>query len=150
MAVYMGVDPGRVGAIALLDTSLNRIVCHDMPDTTSKLHDLLVECPVIKGCVVEKPYYPQMIGVTNATRIAMAYGTLIGALQWLDIPFREIAPSKWKAAMDLSSNKNASREAASRAFPAHADLFRLKKHDGRAEAALLALYASDNRRRWAA
>lgn len=148
MTYYLGVDPGKQGALALLSTETNAVNCIDMPDTTAALHDAIAAFPIIKGCMVEKPYYPQMIGVTNAAKIAVAYGILIGALQWRDIPFREVPPKKWKAAMDLSSSKSASREKAAQAFPAQSDLFRRVKDDGRAEAALLAVYAADNRRRW--
>jgi hypothetical protein len=150
MTYYLGIDPGRQGALALLSTETNTVNCIDMPDTTAALHDTIAAFPIISGAMVEKPFYPQMIGVTNAAKIAMAYGTLIGALQWRDIPFREVPPKKWKAAMDLSSSKSASREKAAQTFPAQSDLFKRVKDDGRAEAALLAIYAADNRRRWAA
>jgi Holliday junction resolvasome RuvABC endonuclease subunit len=150
MTYYLGVDPGKQGALALLSVETGTVNCIDMPDTTAALHDAIAAFPVIKGAMVEKPFYPQMIGLTNATKIAMAYGVLIGALQWRDIPFREVPPKKWKAAMDLSSSKSASREKAAQTFPAQSDLFKRVKDDGRAEAALLALYAADNRRRWAA
>jgi hypothetical protein len=148
MTYYLGVDPGKNGALALLSIETGSVNCIDMPDTTAALHDAISGFPIIKGCMVEKPYYPQMIGVTNAAKIAMAYGVLIGALQWRDISFREVPPKKWKAAMDLSSSKSASREKAAQTFPAQSDLFKRVKDDGRAEAALLALYAADNRRRW--
>lgn len=150
MTYYLGIDPGKQGALALLSVETGNVNCIDMPDTTAALHDTIAAFPIIKGCMVEKPFFPRMIGVTNAARIATAYGILIGALQWRDIPFREVPPKKWKAAMDLSSSKSASREKASQTFPAQSDLFKRVKDDGRAEAALLAVYAADNRRRWAA
>lgn len=142
MSYILGVDPGRQGAIAILDTEARSVTCHDMPDTTAALHDLIAGLPIIKKCFVEKPFFPQMIGITNATKIAMAYGTLTGALQWRDIPFVEVRPSKWKAAMDLSSSKSASREKASQMFPDQADLFRRVRDDGRAESVLIACYGS--------
>ena len=150
MTYYLGIDPGRQGALALLSVDTGAVNCIDMPDTTASLHDTVAAFPIIKGCMIEKPFYPQMIGVTNATKIAMAYGVLIGALQWRDIPFQEVPPKKWKAAMDISSSKSASREKAAQTFPAQSDLFKRVKDDGRAEAALLAIYAADSRKRWAA
>jgi crossover junction endodeoxyribonuclease RuvC len=150
MTYFLGIDPGKKGALALLSTETNTVNCIDMPDTTAVLHDTVAAFPIIKGCMIEKPFYPQMIGVTNATKIAMAYGILIGALQWRDIPFQEVPPKKWKAAVDLSSSKSASREKAAQTFPTQSDLFKRVKDDGRAEAALLAIYAADSRKRWAA
>ena len=42
--------------------------------------------------------------------------------------------------MHLSTDKNASRSLASQHFPDASDQWNLKKFDGRAEAALIALY----------
>lgn len=150
MSFFLGIDPGRQGAIAVFSTEAASVNVFDMPDTTAALHECIAALPIIRGCMVEKPYYPQMIGITNATKIAQAYGTLIGALQWRDIPFQEITPAKWKKAMNLSSSKSASREKASQAFPEQAPMFKRAKDDGRAEASLIAIYAADNSKRWAA
>ena len=142
MTLHIGIDPGRQGAIALLHPETSELTVWDMPDTTTALHDLIAGLPMVKRCYVEKPFYPQMIGVTNAAKIAQAYGTLIGALSWRDIPFVEVRPAKWKAAMDLSTSKSASREKASQMFPDCADQFKRVKDDGRAEAALIAFYGA--------
>ena len=138
MTYVLGIDPGRKGAIAILDADTMSVACIDMPDTTAALHEFIAGLPLIKLCTVEKPFYPQMIGVTNAAKIAQAYGTLIGALAWRDIPFIEVRSNKWKPAMDLSTSKAASREKASQMFPDQAEQFKRVKDDGRAEAALLA------------
>lgn len=150
MSFFIGIDPGKKGAIAIFDTETYSVECVDMPDTTVALHDYIAGLPLIAGGLVEQPFYPQMIGITNAVKIASAYGTLIGALQWRDIPFQEIKPAKWKAALGLSSSKNASREKASQMFPDQADLFKRVKDDGRAEAVLIAVHAAETRRKLAA
>lgn len=136
----MGIDPGRQGAVAVYDKAEHRVTAHDMPDTTAKLHDLLAFLAPVKLCMIEKPFYPQMIGIKNATRIAHNYGVLTGALAWLSIPVHEVAPDKWKRALNLSSVKAASREKASQLFPDDAAQWARVMDDGRAEAALLAWY----------
>lgn len=143
---YLGIDPGRQGAIALLNAATNELAVYDMPDTTAALHDLIVGLPVIQMAMLEKPFYPRTIGATNVAKIAEAYGTLKGALQWLDIPTREVTPAEWKKRLGLSSSKSASREKASMLFPAAAHLFRRVKDDGRAEAALIAWLAMEWRK----
>ena len=140
--IYLGIDPGRQGAIVLLNADTNELTVHDMPDTTAALHELIASLPIIKVALLEKPFFPRMIGV----KIAEAYGILKGALAWRSIPAREVAPADWKKRLGLSSNKSASREKAAMAFPDAADLFKHVKDDGRAEAALIALVASETRK----
>ena len=136
----LGIDPGVSGALAVYDTTSQRVACHDMPDTTAALHDLVSSLPIIRICALEKPFYPKVIGVKNVARIAEAYGKILSALAWRDIPLREVRPAEWKAALNLNSHKAASREMAGLCFPADAEQFARVKDDGRAEAALLAWY----------
>ena len=139
--ILLGIDPGIHGALALYDKNEGRVVVHDMPDTTDTLFDLIRSFPAIKVCMIEKPFYPKIIGIKNAAKIAEAYGRIKAVLFSCGIPIREVAPSDWKAALRLSSNKAASRELAGAFFPDDADQWKLAKHDGRAEASLLAWYA---------
>ncbi len=137
----LGIDPGINGALAIYDTQEKRVVTHDMPDTTDTLFDLARSLPTITLGMIEKPFYPKIIGIKNAAKIAEAYGRIKTVMFLCGIPMREVAPKDWKAALSLSSNKAASRELAGCCFPDDADQWKLAKHDGRAEAALLAWYA---------
>lgn len=143
MTYYLGIDPGKQGALCVLDDDGMTVQAHDMPDTTAALHDLVAGLPMIKAALLEKPFFPRMIGINNAVKIAQAYGTLTGALAWRSIPVREITPSDWKAKLGLSSVKAASREKATMYFPDNADQWKRAKDDGRAEAALLAWLARE-------
>jgi hypothetical protein len=143
--LILGIDPGKKGALALLDVSELSVECHDMPDTTQALHALLSGLPPVRLCCVEKPFYPPHVGIGTISKMAEAYGTLRGALQWLDIPTFETRPAEWKAALNLNSSKSASREKASQFFPGYAEQWQRVKDDGRAEAALIAWYGQ----RWA-
>lgn len=136
----LGIDPGVKGAIALFDTQERRVSVIDMPDTTSALHDAVSALPPVAVCMLEKPYYPKVIGTKNVARIAEAYGKIISALTWRGIPINEVRPAEWKAALNLSAHKAASREKASQVFPDDAEIWARIKDDGRAEASLLAWY----------
>ena len=136
----LGIDPGVKGAIALFSTTERRVTVTDMPDTTAGLHAAIMDLPPVAFCMVEKPYYPKVIGVVNVARIATAYGKIISALHFKGIPQHEVRPAEWKAALNLSKSKAASREMASLIFPDDAELWGRVKDDGRAEAALLAWY----------
>jgi hypothetical protein len=81
-----------------------------------------------------------MIGIKNAVTIAVAYGELKACLFFGGVPTFEVDPSAWKKTMRLSTDKNASRALASQYFPDCSDQWKRVKDDGRAEAALIALY----------
>ena len=136
----IGVDPGVKGAIAIYDVADRNVTCFDMPDTTTGLHDLVSFFPPVAGAMIEKPFYPKVIGVRNVARIAESYGKILSAFAWCGIPVREVRPADWKASLNLSSHKAASREMAGRFFPDDAHQWAQVKDDGRAEAALLAWF----------
>lgn len=140
MALILGIDPGKKGALAILDSETNSVMTHDMPGTTRDLHNLIAGLPIIKVAVVEKPYYPAINGTSNAGKKGEDYGVLIGALQWRDIPFHEVPPAEWKKSLHIPTDKNAARQRANQFYPDNADQWPLVKHDGRAEAALIAWY----------
>ena len=143
--LILGIDPGVKGALAVFDKAERRVTCHDMPDTTLGLQQFVADLPPIAFAVLEKPFYPKVIGVQNIARIAEAYGSVKTCLAWRGIPIREVRPNEWKAALNLSSNKSASREMAGLVFPDDAHQWARVKDDGRAEAALIAWYGV----RWA-
>lgn len=144
MALILGIDPGRNGALAVLSDETRdgayRVKTHDMPDTASGLHSLLLSLSPVAFAVVEKPFYPHGIGATNIARIAEAYGALKATLLFCGIPTREVRPKEWKAALNLGSDKAASRQMASMLFPDDTGQWARAKDDGRAEAALIAWY----------
>jgi len=79
-------------------------------------------------------------GVTSMFRFGQSYGATQMAVAAHKIPMQFVTPAKWKSYLGLSRDKGVSRSLASQRFPKQADLFKRVKDDGRAEAALLALY----------
>lgn len=144
MTRILGIDPGRTGALAIVDTSGEggacRVTVQDMPDITSGLMDALIKLPPVAFATVEKPFYPPQIGTRAISVIAEQYGALKAALLFAGIPLREVRPADWKKALNLGPDKAASREKASAIFPDDDEQWRLAKHHGRAEAALIAWY----------
>lgn len=69
------------------------------------------------------------------------YGDLMTCLEVLEMPYVEVTPAAWKAAMGLTSNKSLSITRAKLAFPDNVEYFKRSVDHGRAEAALLALFA---------
>ena len=79
-------------------------------------------------------------GVTSMFSFGRSLGILEGTLAGLDIPYTLVTPQVWKKAMGANASKDGAREMAMRLWPSKSELFKRKKDDGRAEAALLALY----------
>ena len=80
-------------------------------------------------------------GVTSMFNFGKGYGMWIGILAALEIPYTFVTPQKWKKElMQGMSDKDASRLRAQQLYPTISDQLKLKKHDGRAEAILIAEY----------
>lgn len=156
MTYYLGIDPGLSGALAFYSPEGNTLSIFDMPTheitvngkrkrqldlySLGRIIDALAHD--IAVALVEQVNAMPKQGVTSSFNFGFNAGCAQMAVAALGLPLRTVTPQKWKKEMGLSSDKDASRREASRAMPKHAGLWPLVKHDGRAEAALLAFYAS--------
>lgn len=155
--LILGVDPGISGAMALYEPRLDELtMLVDMP--THKVQINQVPKPVqntweiarfidmhastIKLAMIEEPHAMPMQGVSSSFTFGRALGEVVGVIVANFIRVEFIRPAKWKRAMGLTHDKDHSRRAAAARWPQHSDLFSRKRDDGRAEAALLALYGS--------
>lgn len=80
-------------------------------------------------------------GAVGAFAFGRSRGVIEGVLAAAGVPCSFITPASWKRAVGLppGRDKDASRAEAIRRWPGKADLFKLKKSDGLAEAALIAI-----------
>jgi len=151
-ALVLGCDPGAKGALALLSTSRpwqpSRIVdVIDMPEATGSalgthLRDWLADHSphTVAVAWVEQVHSMPGQGVASTFKFGANYGSVLGALGAMGIPVELRTPSVWKKAMRVTADKGSSRQAATQLWPERARDFSLVKHDGRAEACLLAEY----------
>jgi crossover junction endodeoxyribonuclease RuvC len=63
-----------------------------------------------------------------------------GVAAGMRIPYSLVIPQTWKKALGVPADKNAARARACQLFPNMASKFARVKDDGRAEAALIALF----------
>jgi hypothetical protein len=140
MALYIGIDPGKTGAIAVMDADDMSVRVYDMPGTIEEKRAILSEIGSVRCAWIEKPFFPRMIGIKNAVTIAQAYGEMKACLFFAGVPTNEVPPAAWKKHFGLSTDKDASRAYASSVFPDQSHLWARKKDDGRAEAVLIAYY----------
>lgn len=142
------------GAIAALDTLTGTLRVIDMPVTKDPKgracidpYELLqiLKPPSDTRCmaVVEHVHAMPKQGVSSSFNFGEGYGALKMAIAAHYIPVQFITPAIWKKHFGLSSDKGLSRGLASNRFPANAKDFVRIKDDGRAEAALLALYGQE-------
>jgi hypothetical protein len=148
MTIIMGIDPGISGAVAFYFPMVpSRISVDDVPVAGGEINGyelarlIKIHRPTL--AVVEKVGAMPGNGGVSMFNFGRAYGDVRGVISALDVPMHFVTPQKWKKHFGLTADKEQSRLRAIRTFPAVADSFKLKKHDGRAEAALLALYGAE-------
>lgn len=152
--IILGVDCGLGGALGVLDTATKDIVVWDMPTFTIKrgksmrrdldghsLHRLIDSIRPGHAFVEKAQAQPRWSAYATGI-FFQSYGETRGILISNDIPFEPVDPAKWKKALGVPAGKDGARAKASQLMPSAADQWPLKKHDGRAEACLIALYGA--------
>ena len=146
--MFVGIDPGSKGAIAILDSTGNPVLLEDMPFVKEdKCLDLLKLKSFFNDfsnsrihCVLEKCQYTPAIKGSGAFTFGKTIGYTEAFLICNQISHELIRPQIWKKEFGLiNKEKTSSIEVAKRMFPTVSD--RLKKtKDGLAEALLIAEY----------
>lgn len=146
--MIIGIDPGFTGAIAYLHP--NRLWIYDLPvkiimnkkQIDARLFsDLLKINTPIEYAVIEDVNSMPNQGVSSTFRFGYNAGILYGILIARNIKVLKVKPNVWKPALGLDRDKKKSLELAKKIFPKYKDYFKLMKHNGRAEAALIAHFA---------
>ena len=138
----IGIDPGKSGAVALMDHGVLEGVI-DMPWAHDEASGVLLAAHIGLAqpdvVVVEKVHSMPGQGVASMFSFGKSYGIVIGVTTGLSHPLVKITPQEWKRANGLiGKDKSASRQLAMELWPQHADRFKRKMDEGRAEAALIA------------
>ena len=151
--LILGIDPGFSGAFAVLNPTTMNLGVADMPvvkNTKGKteldlpaLYDLLTPPTRNVTAILEFVAARPNQGAPATFRFGQGFGAIQMALAAHQIPVQYVTPAKWKRHFGLSKDKGASRGLANQRFPINAKDFRRVKDDGRAEAALIALYGKE-------
>ena len=141
----IGIDPGKSGAIAILDCKSNEISFIDFKEgarlAVDKLREALREPPRL--IAVELVHSMPGQGVASTFSFGKSAGWIEGALDAFAVPYRHIAPQGWmKGVLGPKAGKDGALLAAGRLFPkANFRGARGGRLDGRADAALIADWA---------
>lgn len=142
MKTYIGIDPGKSGALALLteDGQCTVVPFHESAYTAI----LKAASGPSSVCCLEKVGSMPGQGVVSMFNFGHNLGYIEGLLQAFDIPYQLVPPQTWKKEFCVTSDKNTSIEVCRKLFP-HVSLLPTarsrKPSDGMAEAMLMAEYA---------
>lgn len=153
--MIVGIDPGASGAIAFFDPKSGVLSVHDMPvmeiERSGKtkreinptlLSNILHDDFGINVVWLEKVGAMPGQGVSSMFQFGRGVGMIEGVVAAEGLPLNYVTPQAWQKAVGVRGGKDGSRLRAMELFPKYSDLFRLKKWDGRAEAALIAWYGA--------
>lgn len=149
MSWIIGIDPGITGGIAVLDQDGALQALSDLPIIRDgklswvdggRLQSFLIDTLTGRSAraLVERVQAFPKQGRSSAFNFGVGFGSILSVLQARHISIELVTPQSWKRAMGLTNDKCVSLDKARLLFPG-ADL-PFSKHDGRAEALLLAYY----------
>lgn len=139
--IYIGIDPGKSGAMAVIDRNTTILV----PFSGEKYMNTLKSLPkeLTKACVEHVGSMTGQ-GVKSTFNFGENFGYIRGLLEAFEIPYELVRPQKWKKEFSITGDKNSSIDVCKRLFPG-VSLRRSEKckkdDDGMAEAILMAEYA---------
>jgi crossover junction endodeoxyribonuclease RuvC len=154
----VGIDPGLSGAVVVISPTELKIF--DMPTMTverngkskrqvsaSELADILSNFNSNDSHVYcERVGAVSGQGVTSVFSFGRSFGMIEGILAAFKLPVTYVAPATWVKAVGRGQGKDASRARAMELFPNNQADFKLKKWDGRADAALIAYWGKHHAR----
>ena len=162
----IGIDPGLDGALARYWPENGRLQIADMPTVKIgkgksdkraideyALAGFLDDWAETASCVwleqvTAMPSIPgadgqrRSMGSASAFNFGKGYGLIRGVSAANFLPIHDVNSKSWKRALKVNADKEHARYRAGVLLPRHGGLWPLKKHHGRAEAALIALYGS--------
>lgn len=147
--VYAGIDPGKTGAYAIVSDDGTTYEAFDWPgDEVSAANEIqeIVSNFDIRHCILESVHSMPKQGISSTFAFGTNFGIWRGILAANSIPFSLVRPQQWQKGLisknDGKDTKERSLTVARRLFP-DAELH-LKKHNGRADALLMAWCARNS------
>jgi crossover junction endodeoxyribonuclease RuvC len=155
--ITIGIDPGLTGAVGVLRDGVYVSVL-DMPTVAKGVGSVKREVDpaglmtMMKSFILPDEYTALVLekvgampgqGVSSVFSLGDSYGSARTACASTGCELHQVSPVTWKKYFKLTSDKELSRALAIRLFPLAP--LNLKKHDGRAEALLLARWLWETR-----
>lgn len=155
--ILLGIDPGLSGAVCIWRDGTVEI--HDMPihalergGKNKREIDEHALCALLSDSDIEHAFIERVWsmpgqGVSSSFAFGQSFGIIKGIIAAYCVPMTLVASMTWKKSLQVPAAKDGSRARASQLMPNAAHNWPLRKHDGRAEAALIALYGAQSLQR---
>jgi crossover junction endodeoxyribonuclease RuvC len=150
--IIAGIDPGLTGAFSRFDAATGALIdVIDMPvleliktgRTSQTVDPYGVTALLRRDCehiFIETPQSRPGQSTQSTAKTFVGFGIIIGVIAALDIPMTSVSAQKWKHSLRVPASKDSARLRASELIRGGSMHWPLKKHDGRAEAALIGLW----------
>lgn len=155
--LWVGIDPGLHGAIAAFYPDEIEKSCVHQLDTykikNKNQLDLIgiqeffktiictrLEMSSDTHIILEEPHAMPRQGVTSSFKFGRVLGQLEGLISTYGVPYTLVSPATWKRHLGLTSDKDHTRQMASRLLPFLAHWWPKKSDHDKAEAMLLAYW----------
>jgi hypothetical protein len=100
---YIGIDPGASGGLAVLLADRTVAYASKLPDTEHELLTVLADYGSVQSiAIIERVWASPQMGVSSAFKFGVNVGVWRCALTACRIPFDEVTPNKWQAAMGIA------------------------------------------------
>lgn len=142
MFKFVGIDPGKSGAMAIIDSfDIIDIIPFDIDNYIHALIKYIDDASY--SIYIEQVHAMPGQGVTSMFNFGKNYGMILGVLHGLNLRYTEVTPQKWKRKMCVTKDKKSSIIKAMELYP-NANLYRTNRckvqDNNLAEALLIAHY----------
>ena len=143
MKLYIGIDPGKNGAIAFIPTDGKPWTASFKDATDKDIYETMRDAVVYAGfehaastAMIEQVASSPQMGVKSAFTFGEGFGKLVMLMTALEIPFERVRPLKWQTALGCKTggDKNITKRKAQELFP------EIKITHANADALLIAEY----------
>jgi crossover junction endodeoxyribonuclease RuvC len=111
MSLFMGIDPGKAGGVAVVTSEGSIHHIEKMPQTESQISQLFnsLQYDGIQLTIIERVHAMPGQGVTSMFTFGQGYGGLRMALHCFEFPFEDVTPQAWmKTLLPRGRNKEES------------------------------------------